>query len=74
MTRIARNNDAALSAFLARKEEIDTMLARLLDLSDDHFGADPELIGWGHVGDLEGNAALLRRITDAAFCEGEFVG
>ena len=52
----ARNNDAALTAFIAKKAEIDAMLARLQAFSDDHFGADPE---------------RLKQISDFAFGEGE---
>ena len=54
-----------------KKAEIDAMLARLQDLSDDHFDADPETIHWGHVGTLSHYAELLKRITDSAFHEGE---
>ena len=39
----------ALDAYMARKAEIDTMLARLTALSDDHFGVGPDEINWGHV-------------------------
>jgi hypothetical protein len=66
-----RNQDAALQKFLARKVEIDTMLARLQVLSDDHFNVDPEAVNWGHVGSIERYAELLRQITDSAFKEGE---
>ncbi len=66
-----RNQDAALQKFLARKVEIDTMLARLQVLSDDHFNAAPDEVNWGHVGTLERYAELLRQITDSAFKEGE---
>lgn len=66
-----RNHDAALAAFIGRKAEIDTMLARLAALSGDHFNASPEEVNWGHVGTLEHYASLLRQITDSAFCEGE---
>ncbi|MFA9272940.1 MAG: aspartate aminotransferase family protein [Baekduiaceae bacterium] len=45
------------------------MLERLLDLSADHFKADPETLNWGHVGNLEFYASQLRSITDAAFWE-----
>ena len=62
---------AALAAFVAQKAEIDEMLARLHELSDDHFCAHPEEIAWGHVGTLEHYASLLKRITDIAFGEGE---
>ncbi|MBM9592945.1 hypothetical protein [Roseitranquillus sediminis] len=66
-----RNEEAALSAFIAKKDEIDVMLARLQALSDDHFNAHPDEINWGHVGTLEHYASLLKRITDSAFREGE---
>jgi hypothetical protein len=66
-----RNQDAALQKFLAKKVEIDTMLARLQALSDDHFNVDPEAVNWGHVGSIERYAELLRQITDSAFKEGE---
>jgi hypothetical protein len=67
-----RNAAAALDAFVARKAEIDAMLDRLKALSDDHFNAAPEDINWGHVGTLAHYADLLKRITDAAFKEGEY--
>jgi hypothetical protein len=66
-----RDNTAALDAFLAKKAEIDTMLARLQALSADHFEASPDEVHWGHVGTLEFYAEQLKRITDAAFKEGE---
>ena len=65
------NRDAALTAFLGKKAEIDTMLARLATLSADHFNASPDEVHWGHVGTLEHYAGLLRQITDSAFGEGE---
>ena len=72
MTRnIARSDDAALAAFIAKKAEIDTMLARLQAFSEDHFGADPERLNWGDVGSLEYQAHLLKQISDFAFREGE---
>ena len=65
------DNRTALDAYIARKAEIDTMLARLKALSDDHFNVAPDEINWGHVGDLGLYAELLKRITDSAFKEGE---
>lgn len=62
---------AALDAFLTRKAEIDTALARIKSLSNDHFDYAPEDIDWGHVGTLGRYAELLKRITDSAFNEGE---
>ena len=66
-----KNNSEAVEAFLAKKAEIDTMLARLTALSAEHFNADPETLHWGHVGNLEFYASLLKRVTDSAFREGE---
>ena len=67
-----RNREAALVAFIARKAEIDRMLARLQGLSDEHFNTDPDEVNWGHVGTLEHYSSLLKRITDSAFGEGEY--
>ena len=66
-----RSNASALDAFIARKAEIDIMLARLQALSDEHFNWSPDEIDWGHAGTLEHYAELLKRITDSAFKEGE---
>ena len=65
------DNSKVVAAFMSKKAEIDAMLVRLQDLSDDHFDADPETIHWGHVGTLSHYAELLKRITDSAFHEGE---
>ena len=67
----ARTNDAALAAFIAKKAEIDAMLARLQAFSEDHFGADPDQVNWGDLGSLEYQAHLLTQISDFAFREGE---
>ena len=65
------NRERSLDAFMAKKAEIDAMLARLTALSTDHFETNPEEINWGHVGTLGHYASLLRQITDMAFNEGE---
>ena len=70
--RTTATNDKALAAFIAAKSEIDAQLERLKALSDEHFNAQPDEIHWGHVGDLQRYAGLLRQITDIAFKEGEF--
>jgi hypothetical protein len=69
--QVRRNREAALSAFITKKAEIDSMLARLQGLSDDHFNCAPDEVGWAMVGTLEYYASLLKRITDSAFGEGE---
>ena len=61
----------ALDAYIARKTEIDSMLARLAALSDDHFNTAPDEVTWADVGTLAHYAELLKRITDSAFREGE---
>lgn len=72
MTTKTRNNDKALAAFMTSKAEIDSMLARLQTLSDEHFEANPDDIHWGHAGDLADMAKNLSEITDRAFQEGEY--
>ena len=69
--RRPKDNSEAVQAFLAKKAEIDNMLARLTALSSEHFNTDPETLHWGHVGNLEFYASLLKRVTDSAFREGE---
>ena len=61
----------ALDAYIAKEIEIDTMLARLKALSDEHFNVAPDAVTWGDVGTLAHYAKLLKRITDSAFKEGE---
>jgi hypothetical protein len=69
--QIAASHGHALTAFVAKKVEIDAMLARLQALSDDHFNYSPDEITWDHVGTLGYYAELLKRVTDSAFREGE---
>ena len=69
---IVDHKQTALEAFVARKCEIDAMLARLSALSDEHFNCAPDDIDWSHVGTLMRYANILKQITDAAFDEGEF--
>jgi hypothetical protein len=66
------DNARALDAFIAKKAEFDAMLERLRTLSGEHFNWSPDEITWGHVGTLGHYAELLKRITDAAFKEGEY--
>lgn len=63
-------NDKALAAFVAAKAEIDAMLQRLTEFSGDHFGAEPEGVHWGHVGNLGFVAEQLRQACDFIFKEG----
>jgi hypothetical protein len=69
--KVAKSNDDALAAFVARKAEVDAMLSRIQSLSNDHFGVAPDAVTWGDVGTLGHYAEVLGRITDMAFHEGE---
>jgi hypothetical protein len=69
--QITGSDSDALAAFVQKKIEIDTMLARLQALSDDHFGYGPDEITWSHAEGLAHYAEMLKRITDQAFNEGE---
>ena len=66
-----KTNDTALGAFIAAKAEIDAALHRIRAASDDHFFANPEDVNWGHVTALADHAALLKRITEVIYAEGE---
>ena len=67
-------NDQALTAFVARKAEIDAMLERLAGLSDDHFGVAPDDVSWGDVANLGYVIDRLRQTSDFLFQEGECAG
>ncbi len=71
MTKREANQQRSLAAFLAKKAEFDALLADLQRMSADHFGADPETVLWGKVGDLEFYTEQMRRVTDAYFKRGE---
>lgn len=66
-----KTNDDALDAFIAAKNDIDVMLARLAAHSADHFGYSPDEVNWGNVATLDYYRARLREIIDMAFREGE---
>lgn len=69
--KTAKNSQTALEVFMAKKAEIDAALERLQKLSADHFNCSPDAVHWGHAGDLQRYAHLLKQITDIAFSEGE---
>ena len=76
-----RGNDDALQHFIARKAQIDTLIAEIADASEDHFSVSPgprdEVPGgvnWGHVGTLFDYAGLLQRVADSIYKRGEHAG
>jgi len=58
------NRQQALAAFIARKAEIDTLLARIAAVSADHFGRDPDEVTWADEGSLGHVEQKLREIAD----------
>lgn len=44
------------------KAAFDAILEQLRDLSDEHFGADPEAVTWGDVASVTEAKDLLRRV------------
>ena len=56
-----RGNDEALGAFVSKLAEIGEALTALQQAADDHFGADPDHVSWGHVGDL---GWILEQLTE----------
>lgn len=71
MTKRDANQRKSLEAFLARKAEFDALLADLQRMSAEHFGANPDAVLWGEVGNPEFYTAQMRRVTDAYFKRGE---
>lgn len=54
----------AQDAFIARKNEIDALLARITAASENHFGANPDAIHWGDTGSLDHAASKLRDLAE----------
>lgn len=54
----------ALDAFIARKNEIDALLARIAAASENHFEVSPDAVHWGNTGSLDHAASKLRDIAD----------
>jgi hypothetical protein len=72
MTKKATQHEKALDAFIAKKAEIDTILARLQKLSADHFEVDPDRVDWGDVGTIAHVHGYLKEASDFIFHEGEY--
>ena len=66
-----RGNTQALAAFVVRKSEIGAILARRIRLTAEHFDRVAGDITWADVGTVSNYLGGLRRVSDAAFHEGE---
>lgn len=58
---MASNNDRALEAFMGHCLEIEFLLKAL---AENHYGASPEEVNWGHVGDAARLAAKLKEALE----------
>ena len=65
VTIVRKGSEQTKQVTLGRLEESEQRLQLALDPIRDSLDV------WGHVGDLEHYAGLLKRITDAAFKEGD---
>ena len=64
-------NEKALGAFMAKIAEAQSLLAELQAHVDDHMGASPEEINYGHVGSVGYMVEKLAELTDWALGRGE---
>jgi len=64
MITTPKSNEAALTAFMAGKTEIDALLARIAAASDDHLGTNPERVTWGDAGSFGFITERLKEITE----------
>ena len=65
-------NEKALGAFMAKIAVAHTLLAELQAHVDDHMGASPEEINYGHVGSAGYMVEKLTELTDWALGRGEY--
>jgi hypothetical protein len=72
MKKKTTQHEKAQSAFIAKKAQIDTILARLQKLSADHFEIDPDKVDWGDVGTIGHVLEYLQEASDFIFHEGEY--
>ena len=72
MSKKTTNHENAQSAFIAKKAEIDVILARLQKLSADHFELDPDKVDWGDVGTIGHVLDYLQEASDFIFHEGQY--
>lgn len=70
MSNIANKENAA-EIYIKRVSEIQEMLTKLKNTTEEFFERDPYLVNWGHVGDVNYIADQLREICDRVYKEGE---
>jgi hypothetical protein len=72
MKKKTTQHEKAQSAFIAKKAQIDIILARLQKLSADHFELDPDKVDWGDVSTIGHVLDYLQEASDFIFHEGEY--
>lgn len=65
----AHDNSKAVQEFMVAVNAINDKLEKLGEYMDDHMGASPEEINWGHVGSANHILELLNDITEFAGIE-----
>lgn len=58
------DRENALHCFIANIDEAKALLALISEHLEDHMGADPEKVHWGHVGDASRIKLALREIAE----------
>lgn len=53
-----------MSAFLDNLTAVDALIAMLHEHAENHFGVHPDVVHWGHVGDVCMVRDQLQRIVD----------
>jgi hypothetical protein len=72
MKKKTTQHEKAIDAFIAKKAQIDTILARLQKLSAEHFKVDPDKVDWGDVSTIGHVLDYLQEASDFIFHEGEY--
>ena len=67
-----KNNQSRSKRLLAKQAQVVEMLNRLQAEAAEHFGKNPDAIGWGDVGDIGAVEQALRQISDKVFKDGEY--
>jgi mRNA-degrading endonuclease HigB of HigAB toxin-antitoxin module len=69
---MSMKNEKALQEFMAKMAEAKTLLDELQAHVDDHMGASPEDVNYGHVGSAGHLVHQLTELTDWALGRGEY--
>lgn len=71
MNRTSRS-PKALDVFMAAVDEIRELALEIGAAAEEHFDVLPEMVDWGHVGNVTETARILRAEVDRIHGTGEF--